>query len=118
MSDPNQRLGLQALGKQGPVSAGEQYQQDLRMGVRRPGLSRQSPRETTAEADMRKSRFGRIGQAGQQSGGGVFDQSASGDFTGGNITNDPKRPITVTQAGSYHRGGNIMSGFPHRDRLR
>jgi hypothetical protein len=89
MSDPNQRLGLQSLGNQGPVSAGEQYQQDIRMGVRRPGLSRQSPRETNVEEDMRKSRFGRIGQAGQQSGGGVFDKSASGDFTGGNITNDP-----------------------------
>jgi hypothetical protein len=32
MSDPNQRLGLQSLGNQGPVSAGEQYQQDIKDG--------------------------------------------------------------------------------------
>jgi hypothetical protein len=107
MSDPNQRLGLQSLGNQGPVSAGEQYQQDIRMGVRRPGLSRQSPRETNVEEDMRKSRFGRIGQAGQQSGGGVFDQSASGDFTGGNITNDPNTDRFGDASGNY-QGGNIM----------
>lgn len=85
MSDPNQMGGLQALGNQRPVSAGEQYQQDMRMGVRRPDLSRQSPRETNVEEDMPKSMFGR---SGQQSGGGVFDKSASGDFTGGNIMMD------------------------------
>jgi hypothetical protein len=56
---------------------------------------------------MRKSMFGRIGQAVQQSGGGVFDKSASGDFTGGNITNDPNTDRFGDASGNY-QGGNIM----------
>jgi hypothetical protein len=163
------------------------------MGVRRPdpnqGFGRQAPRETNVDEDMRKSRFGRIGQQsggqgnvtkindeifnnlpdnlksyakqmggipegdsdyfqraiaqkndpnaykqqfgelpefspssqsnqqqprmggqnrGQQSGGGVFDKSASGDFTGGNITERFKHETDYGDASGNYQGGNIM----------
>jgi hypothetical protein len=54
--------------------------------------------------------------AGQQSGGGVFDKSASGDFTGGNIMMDSGMSRYGDATGSFDRGGNIMSD-PNIDRF-
>ena len=60
----------------------------------------------SSQSSQQRPRMG--GQnRGQQSGGGVFDKSASGDFTGGNITTDPNTDRFGEASGGY-QGGNIM----------
>ena len=72
------------------------------MGGQRRLASQQPPRETNVDEDMPKSMFGR---SGQQSGGGVFDKSASGDFTGQqamtnlDLSNVAKMPVNAGMTG-------------------
>jgi len=69
----------------------------------------------SSQSSQQRPRMG--GQnKGQQSGGGVFDQSASGDFTGGNIMLDSGMSRYGDATGSFDRGGNIMSD-PNIDRF-
>jgi hypothetical protein len=146
MSDPNQRFGQQSgsnkqfdLGISGrkeanvdddfmfrPMGGQNRGQQSDSQGFsrqyRRPDEEEREPEmtfdaaQTRANSDAWRERVNQKRMAGQQPGGGVFDQSASGDFTGGNIMLDSGMSRYGDATGSFDRGGNIMSD-PNIDRF-
>jgi hypothetical protein len=82
MSDPNQRFGQQSDSQ----GFSRQYRSPVEE-EREPEMTADAA-QTRANSDAWRERVKQQRMAGQQSGGGVFDQSASGDFTGGNIMMD------------------------------